>query len=468
MTRANLYSGRRSWVLDNALGSGGQGEVFLVYAKDDPAQTPYALKRLRQDARVSIDRPKDMQIRRFRAEALSLQVLSELGCPGIVQIVDFNLVADASDLWFVMPYYGAGPMWQSNRNPQYLEDYRGNIQRVLQIAGTLARTLAFLHETSPGWVHRDVKCGNIFFDTVGGSPTLGDFGLVYSVNLDGPDTAVADRLGPGKWRPPELRRGGVEKHHTGSDVYLLGGVIYEALTGGESLDEIEHIGEYFAHELPEFSIARYVNDERIEHVNTLLRGMFRRDPDLRISARNVITLCDAILAWQPGKQAPQVVSHMNEAEAAATEYRQRSAAVRNEATRRELETLCDRVADAVGGERKWAPINQVTKMVDKNWGDTEPLAFLKSMYQQSVWMAVRITVAFETHETRPMLMSYVFVGRPASDREIVGVFTEDNHWNILSDSAPGNPSHKNMMIEAADRERDRLLKKLAPIIYNLR
>jgi Protein kinase domain len=359
-------------------------------------------------------------------------------------------------------------MWQNARNPRYLEPYQGNLSRVLEIAGALARTLAFMHETSPGWVHRDVKCANIFFEAAGRLPTLGDFGLVYSPGEDGPETAVSDRLGPGKWRPPELRRGGVEKRHTGSDVYLLGGVIYEALTGGEALEEVEHAGGYFAHESPELTIARFApHDERVPHVNNLLRGMFKRDPSLRLSARNVASLCGDILAWNPDAPTPQVQLAVNEAEEAAAEYRQRSVAVRDESTRRELEVVCVHVADAIG-DRNWAPLNQVTKMVDINHGDSDPLAYLRTTYPESVWMAVRVTVAFETHGARPMFMSYIFIGRPAANRQIVGVFSEDKQWSVLSDGVPGDPSHKDLMVLAATRERARLLDKLAPLIRDLR
>jgi serine/threonine protein kinase len=66
--------------------------------------------------------------------------------------------------------------------------------------------LDFIH-TTEGVSHRDVKCGNIFFDVVGGPPVLGDFGLVYAPEIDGPETAIGETLGPSRWRPPELRSG---------------------------------------------------------------------------------------------------------------------------------------------------------------------------------------------------------------------------------------------------------------------
>jgi len=250
-------------------------------------------------------------------------------------------------------------------------------------------------------------------------------------------------------------------------VYLLAGVIYEALTGGEFLEEVEHVGHYFAHELPDFSIARYVKDERVEMVNGVLRGMFRRDPDLRISATNVVRLCEAILEWRPGRPTPRVEPAMSEAEEAAAEYRLRSEDMRDEVIRQELERTCDRVADHFGS-RQWAQRNQVTKMIDKNWGDTEPLQAMKQRYPGSVWMAVRVLVAFETQSARPMFMSYVFIGRLSPDKEIVGVINEDKQWQLLSESAPNDPRHVQVMIDATSSEQGRLLKKLAPTSRALR
>src|SRR5713226_6262662 len=145
-----------------------------------------------------------MRTRRFHSEVEALRVLGEVGCPHIVRVIDSDLTPAKGQPWFVMHYFAAGAMWEEKRNPRYLEQYRGNIDRVLSIARNIGGTLAFMHDTS-GQVHRDVKCGNIFFDEVGGSPTLGDFGLVYSPGADLPETAVQDRLGPGRWRPPEFR-----------------------------------------------------------------------------------------------------------------------------------------------------------------------------------------------------------------------------------------------------------------------
>lgn len=429
------------------------------------------MKRLKPKPETNAARPAGTQQKRFRLEVEALRSLGNAGCPNIVEVTDYDLAPSGSEHpWFVMPFYRAGAMSQGKKDgrPEYLENYQGDLARTLFIVQQVARALQFMHEMPPGYRHRDVKCCNIFFDARGGTPVLGDFGLVHTeTELPTPDTAPHDHIGPGPWRPPEYRRGGIDRRHPGSDIYLLGGVLYEALTGGEGIDEIEHVGSHFTHERPEFSIARFTDDPRVEWVNRLLRGMFRRDPDQRLSAANIVDICTELLDWTPGAPPPNIQPAINEAEEAASEYRQRSATIRDETIRRELQAVCDRVANHFNS-RGWAPINHVTKAIDTNYGDTEPLAAMRRSYPGSVWMAARITVGFETATKRPHFMSYVFIGRIAADKEVVGIYDEDRSWRVLSEGPPNSPAHYEIVHRLAASERDRLLTKLAPKIRELR
>jgi serine/threonine protein kinase len=465
-----FVSSTHRWKVLRPLRGGAQGDVFLV-ADSALRDRQFVVKRLKADRATNPLRPAGTQEKRFRLEVEALRSLGNAGCPNIVQVIDHDLApADGAQPWFVMPFYRAGAMYRGKREgqPHYLEQYQGNLARPLFVVHQVALALKFMHEMSPGYLHRDVKCGNIFFDAPGEAPILGDFGLVHTDNpLPTPDTAAQDRIGPGLWRPPEYRRGGSDKRHPGSDIYLLGGVLYEALTGGEWIDEIEHVGSHFTHERPEFSIARFTDDPRIEWVNRLLRGMFRRDPDQRLSAADVVDICTQLLAWTAGAPGPDIQPAIDEAEQAAAEYRVRSINIRDETIRRELQTICDSVAEHFNS-RGWAPINHVTKAIDTNYGDTEPLTAMRRSYPGSVWMAARVTVGFETATERPHFMSYIFVGRTAANQEIVGIYDEDRSWRILTEGPPNSPAHYDLVLRSAASERDRLLKKLAPKIRELR
>ena len=453
-----------NWMVLKKLGSGAQGVTYLVERADGADSTRRALKQMKQRPKAG-DEPERKARARFRREVESLLNLEDAGCPNIVEVIDADLnPSDDEQPWFVMPYYTAGPMWDSKRDPKLLEPYQGNIDRVLAIAEGIAHTLAFMHDI--GDVHRDVKMGNVFFGDVGGPPILGDFGLVFAPSDEEDSlTSTGETLGPGRWRPPELRLGGRLERTPKSDLYMLGGLVYECLTDGEYLEEIERPDGTFAHELPEHALNRFTTDERLPYLNDLLRQAFRRDTNVRISAQHFAEVASSIRHWMPGTPPPSIGP--SPAEKAAAEYRTRSPAMRDEQVRLELKQVCDRVSTHFG-EGSWAPKNEVTKMIATNWGDTEPLQRAKAELPEFVWMCVRVTVAFETYNERPMFMAYVFLGRHLPEEEVVAVFDEESNWTVAERGHIGDPQHEQLMCQLAQGERERLLTKIAPIIEQLR
>ncbi len=450
-----------NWLVLKKLGSGAQGLTSLVERADGADSTRRALKQMKRRPKAG-DEAERKARGRFRREVETLRILKDQGCSNIVEVIDADLSPSGDEQpWFVMPYYAAGPMWDGDK---YVEPYQGNVDRVLAIAESIAQTLAFIHGIDA--IHRDVKAGNVFLDEVGGPPILGDFGIVYTPNdEDDSLTATGETLGPQRWRPPELRRGGRMERTPKSDVYMLGGLVYECLTGGENLEEIERSDGTFAHELPAHTLNRFTTDERMLYLNGLLREAFRRDPSVRISAQHFGEVASSIRSWTPGTPPPSIGP--SPAEKAAAEYRTRSHAVRDEQVRLELQQACDRVSTHFG-EGSWAPKNEVTKMIATNWGDTEPLQRAKAELPDFVWMCVRVTVAFETYNERPMFMAYVFLGRHLPEEEVVAVFDEESNWTVAERGPIGDPRHEQLMCRLAQAERERLLTKIAPIIEQLR
>lgn len=454
------------WIILGVIGEGGQALVYRV--GHEGSEQEYALKELKPWQAGRPNRSEEKQRTRFQLEVSAIKDLVDAGCPNIIHIIDTDLEpADAGQPWFVMPFYRAGPLWKVNRQPQYLERYAGNIDRCLEVVGQIGRTLAFMHEAGPVYVHRDVKSNNIFFDEVGGIPVLGDFGIVFTPESEQHNlTDGHEHLGPTRWRPPEFRIGGLRGNHPKSDVYLLGGLLYEMVSGGWSIDETEQLDGKFTHELSEFALSHFTDDLRLPFVNQLLRNTLRRDPDLRISASHVVELCDSIRVWRSGTPGIEVRADVSEAEIAAAEYRARSKQIQEDRLRQELHVVCDRVA-AHFGSRSWAPKNELTRMIDVNGGDTEPLRVAQEQFSNTTWMAVRVTIAFETTRERPMFMSYVFIGRQNGEEEIVALYSEDKAWKVLSRRPIGHPEHERLMVETAARERDRLTQKIAPEIRRL-
>jgi len=102
------------------------------------------------------------------------------------------------------------------------------ISDALAIAEDLADALETAHQA--GVIHRDIKPSNILVDK-SGDPHITDFGLAKQVDLDTKYTMSGTTLGTPAYMPPEQARGEIERIDARSDVYAVGAVLYEMLTG---------------------------------------------------------------------------------------------------------------------------------------------------------------------------------------------------------------------------------------------
>ncbi|XVS67826.1 serine/threonine-protein kinase [Actinosynnema sp. CA-299493] len=199
----DLLAGR--YKLAGALGSGGMAEVYRAW--DTALCRDVAVKLFQPSADLD-DR------RRFDNEVRTLAGLSH---PGLVSVYDTGgsdrgafLVLQLVDGRTLRTHIARGPL---------------AVEEVRRLGARLAEALAYVHER--GVVHRDVKPSNILLDR-DGRPYLADFGLAH---LTGATrfTRTGQMVGTAPHLAPEQVRG--EEVGTAADVYALGLVLLECLTG---------------------------------------------------------------------------------------------------------------------------------------------------------------------------------------------------------------------------------------------
>lgn len=202
------------------LGAGGMGLVYE--ATQDAPRRAVALKLMRPGL-VSPD-----LLRRFELEA---QTLARLQHPGIAQVYDAGMERSAQS---ATPYLAMELV-----DGRTLTAYAAGrpIAEKLDVFAKLAEAVAHAHQR--GVVHRDLKPANVLVDAAG-QPKVLDFGIARLMGEDGPRTAGSTRegqvLGTLAYLSPEQAEGNPDRIDIRADVYALGVMLYELLSGRLPLD----------------------------------------------------------------------------------------------------------------------------------------------------------------------------------------------------------------------------------------
>ena len=206
-TEPRVFSQR--YELNHLIARGGMAEVYRAH--DRLLDRPVALKVLFPE--LSVDRSF---VERFRREA---QAAANLSHPNIVPVFDWG--EDGGTYFIVMEFVDGRPLSAILKTAGPL-----SAERTADIGAHVAAALGYAHRH--GVIHRDVKPGNVLI-TDDGQVKVTDFGIARAVNTEESLTQTGAVMGTATYFSPEQAEGmGVDSR---SDIYSLGVVLYEMVTG---------------------------------------------------------------------------------------------------------------------------------------------------------------------------------------------------------------------------------------------
>ncbi|MGB7923981.1 MAG: protein kinase, partial [Pyrinomonadaceae bacterium] len=221
------------------IGRGGMGAVYLAERADKAFQKRVAIKLIKRGMDT------DFILRRFRNER---QILAALDHPFIARLLDGGATPSGQP-YFVMEYIEGEPLYR------HCDARRLSVRERLRLFCQVCEAVEYAHQKQV--IHRDIKPSNILVSAAG-VPKLFDFGIAKLLNPElasgtNPQTATAMRMMTIEYSSPEQVQGLAVTFL--SDVYSLGVLLYELLTG--------HRPYHFPSRLPH-EMARVIMEEEPE------------------------------------------------------------------------------------------------------------------------------------------------------------------------------------------------------------
>ena len=275
------------------LGQGGCARVYL--ATDNRLKRRVALKVLRGGHSVSPE-----QRRRFELEAATL---AKLNHPGIVQVYEVGAFDKGN--YIALEFLEGGSLDQALKGRPIPPG----------VAAVLVQKLALVIQTAheAGVLHRDLKPANILLakavpprdgqtlqvgDSLADLARVSDFGLARYVGDEG-NTQLGEVVGTPSYMAPEQASGPKQKHGPATDVYSLGAILYEALTGRPPFQAATSLATVLLVIKQDPVPPRRLNPNVPRDLETICLKCLAKDPAKRYQTSRA--LADDLGAWKAGR-----------------------------------------------------------------------------------------------------------------------------------------------------------------------
>ncbi|HKY53852.1 MAG TPA: protein kinase [Anaerolineales bacterium] len=245
--------------LKEELGQGGMATVYRAY--DPLFEREVALKILKKELLAN------SQIReRFERET---KIIARLEHAAIVPVYDVG--RDKDQLFFVMRYMSGGSLADRIQNGSM------TFSEIAYIIQRVAAALDYAHDK--GVIHRDLKPGNILFDEYN-NPYISDFGIakLTQASIKLTNSGI---IGTPTYMSPEQAQG--EEVDGRSDIYSLGVILFEMLSGKTPYEATTPLGMAFKHASDPVPHIRKINPNLPDTVETIIEKVMAKDRDQRYS-----------------------------------------------------------------------------------------------------------------------------------------------------------------------------------------